>query len=49
LQRGVFKNSKFTALRQARLEVLLRAIPVIPFDEATLRSPLAASLPNAAG
>lgn len=31
LQRGVFKDPKFTALRQARLEVLLRAIPVIPF------------------
>jgi len=34
LQRGVFKEPRFTALRQARLEVLLRAIPVIPFDEA---------------
>ena len=34
LQRGVFKEPGFTALRQARLEVLLRAIPVIPFDEA---------------
>jgi tRNA(fMet)-specific endonuclease VapC len=34
LQRGVFKDPKFTALRQARLEVLLRAIPVIPFDAA---------------
>jgi tRNA(fMet)-specific endonuclease VapC len=32
LQRGVFKDSKFTALRQARLDVLLRAMPVIPFD-----------------
>jgi tRNA(fMet)-specific endonuclease VapC len=31
LQRGLFKDPKFTALRQARLEVLLRAIPVIPF------------------
>jgi tRNA(fMet)-specific endonuclease VapC len=34
LQRGVFKDPKFTALRQARLEVLLRGIPVIPFDAA---------------
>jgi tRNA(fMet)-specific endonuclease VapC len=34
LQRGVLKEPRFTALRQARLEVLLRAIPVIPFDEA---------------
>jgi tRNA(fMet)-specific endonuclease VapC len=32
LQRGVFKDPKYTALRQARLEVLLRGIPVIPFD-----------------
>jgi tRNA(fMet)-specific endonuclease VapC len=32
LQRGVFKDSKFTALRQARLDVLLRGMPVIPFD-----------------
>jgi tRNA(fMet)-specific endonuclease VapC len=32
LQRGVFKDLKFTALRQARLKVLLRGIPVIPFD-----------------
>lgn len=32
LQRGVFKDPKFTALRQARLEVLLRGIPVLPFD-----------------
>lgn len=32
LQRGVFKEPKFTALRQARLEVLLRGIPVLPFD-----------------
>lgn len=34
LQRGVFKEPKFTALRQARLEVLLRGIPVLPFDAA---------------
>jgi tRNA(fMet)-specific endonuclease VapC len=32
LQRGVFKDPKFTALRQARLAVLLRGIPVLPFD-----------------
>jgi tRNA(fMet)-specific endonuclease VapC len=32
LQRGVFKDLKFTALRQARLTVLLRALPVVPFD-----------------
>ncbi|NWG24695.1 MAG: type II toxin-antitoxin system VapC family toxin [Pseudorhodoplanes sp.] len=34
LQRGVFKDPKFTALRQARLEILLRGIPVLPFDAA---------------
>lgn len=33
LQRGVFKDARFTALRQARLEVLLRSIPVLPFDQ----------------
>jgi tRNA(fMet)-specific endonuclease VapC len=32
LQRGVYRDSRFTAIRQARLEVLLRALPVIPFD-----------------
>lgn len=32
LQRGVFKDPKFSALRHARLEVLLRGIPVLPFD-----------------
>jgi tRNA(fMet)-specific endonuclease VapC len=32
LQRGVFKDARFTAIRQTRLELLLRGIPVIPFD-----------------
>jgi tRNA(fMet)-specific endonuclease VapC len=32
LQRGIYRNSNFTAIRQARLEVLLRALPVLPFD-----------------
>ena len=32
LQRGIFRDSKFTAIRQARLEVLLRGLPVLPFD-----------------
>ncbi len=32
LQRGVFKDPTHTAIRQARLDVLLRAIPVLPFD-----------------
>ena len=32
LQRGLYRDPKFTALRQARLEVLLRVIPILPFD-----------------
>lgn len=34
LQRGVFKDARYTALRQTRLDLLLRGIPVIPFDAA---------------
>jgi tRNA(fMet)-specific endonuclease VapC len=34
LQRGLFKSPEFTALRQARLAMLLRGIPVLPFDVA---------------
>lgn len=34
LQRGIYKDQKYTALRQARLAVLLRDIPVLPFDAA---------------
>jgi tRNA(fMet)-specific endonuclease VapC len=32
LQRGLYKKSAFTALRQARLTVLLRGLTVLPFD-----------------
>jgi tRNA(fMet)-specific endonuclease VapC len=32
LQRGVYRDPQFTAIRQARLEVLLRGLPVLPFD-----------------
>lgn len=32
LQRGIYKDPAFTAIRQARLNVLLRDIPVLPFD-----------------
>jgi len=32
LQRGLYKNPIHTALRQLRLEALLRSIPVLPFD-----------------
>jgi tRNA(fMet)-specific endonuclease VapC len=34
LQRGIYRDSSFTAIRQARLEVLLRGLPVLPFDAA---------------
>jgi tRNA(fMet)-specific endonuclease VapC len=34
LQRGVYIDPQYTAIRQARLEVLLRAMPVLPFDAA---------------
>ncbi len=34
LQRGIYRNSKFTAIRQARLDVLLRGLPILPFDAA---------------
>ena len=32
LQRGVYRDARLTAIRQARLEVLLRGVPVLPFD-----------------
>lgn len=32
LQRGLYRDPSFTAVRQIRLEVLLRGIPVLPFD-----------------
>jgi len=32
LQRGVYRDPTLTALRLARLETLLRGIPVLPFD-----------------
>jgi tRNA(fMet)-specific endonuclease VapC len=32
LQRGVYRDPNLTAIRQARLEVLLRGLPVLPFD-----------------
>jgi len=32
LQRGIYRDIRFTAIRQARLEVLLRGLPVLPFD-----------------
>lgn len=32
LQRGLYRDPAATALRRARLDVLLEAIPVLPFD-----------------
>lgn len=32
LQRGVYRDPSVTVLRKARLKVLLRALPVVPFD-----------------
>jgi tRNA(fMet)-specific endonuclease VapC len=32
LERGVYRDPRFTAIRKARLEVLLRGVPVLPFD-----------------
>ena len=33
LQRGAYRDPSLTAIRQARLEVLLRGPPVLPFDD----------------
>ena len=38
LQRGVFKDARFTAIRQTQLELLLRGIPVIPFDASDVQA-----------
>jgi tRNA(fMet)-specific endonuclease VapC len=32
LLRGVYRDPRLSAIRQARLEVLLRGLPVLPFD-----------------
>ena len=34
LQRGLYKEERDTAVRQLRLDILLRHIPVLPFDAA---------------
>ena len=34
LQRGIYRDSRFTAIRRSRLGVLLRGLPVLPFDAA---------------
>jgi tRNA(fMet)-specific endonuclease VapC len=32
LQRGLYKTPAYTGIRQKRLDILLRFIPVVPFD-----------------
>jgi tRNA(fMet)-specific endonuclease VapC len=32
LQRGIYRDPVHTAIRQARLKVLLRGLPILPFD-----------------
>lgn len=34
LQRGIYRDPKFTIIRQTRLELLLSGLPVLPFDAA---------------
>jgi len=34
LQRGLYTTPAYTGIRQKRLEILLRFIPVVPFDSA---------------
>jgi tRNA(fMet)-specific endonuclease VapC len=38
LQRGLYRDPASTAIRSARLAILLRAIPVIPFDAAAAQA-----------
>lgn len=38
LQRGLYKDPEFSAVRQLRLDVLLRDIPVLPFDAEAAKS-----------
>ena len=38
LQRGIYKYPQHSALRQARLAVLLEYIPVLPFDSAAAQA-----------
>jgi tRNA(fMet)-specific endonuclease VapC len=34
LQRGIYKDASYSAIRRTRLEVLMRHMPVLPFDAA---------------
>ena len=38
LQRGLYRDPRYTAIRQARLEVLLRGLPVLPFDASAAKA-----------
>jgi tRNA(fMet)-specific endonuclease VapC len=38
LQRGIYRDPRSMAIRQDRLEVLLRGLPVLPFDAAAARA-----------
>jgi len=38
LQRGLHRSPAYAAIRQARLEVLLRGLPVLPFDALAARA-----------
>ena len=38
LQRGLYKNSAHTALRTARLEILIAVIPILTFDAAAAKA-----------
>jgi tRNA(fMet)-specific endonuclease VapC len=48
LQRGIYRYPADTVVRRMRLEILLKQIPVLPFDAAAAR-PMGASSPNAVG
>jgi tRNA(fMet)-specific endonuclease VapC len=38
LQRGIYRDPRAMAIRRDRLEVLLRGLPVLPFDAAAARA-----------
>jgi tRNA(fMet)-specific endonuclease VapC len=38
LQRGLYQNPAYTALRQVRLDILMQHIPILPFDAAAARA-----------
>ena len=38
LQRGLYRDPALSAIRQIRLEVLLRGVPILPFDASAARA-----------